>query len=296
MNKLKRLISHVKNGTIIERIKNNRYVKKDKEWQAFLKSSREYIDTQLTSDVKIRLYKNSHLSKSIYCYDFEYDELAFVKRFLKNEDIFFDIGANVGIFSLCASPLVGDGGKIFSFEPAEQTFNKLTENIDINKLKNVFANKLGFSDKTGIKKFNISLEGFDAFNSFGQPSKGKDFLCQDVVTETIDNFINVNQLKNRVALMKIDVEGWEIPVLDGAIKTLKENDAPVLMVEFAEKNIQIGFTCQKLYDLIKSYGYELYRYNARSNTLLIENSGEKYYPYVNLIACKNLESVCMRIK
>ena len=96
--------------------------------------------------------------------------------------------------------------------------------------------------------------------------------------------------------MKIDVEGWEMYVLKGASKLLSSIHSPVLMVEFTEDNaFAAGFYCGEIFEFVRSFGYEWYRYNASSNTLELQKK-KLHYPYENLIAIKDLKKVMIRLK
>ena len=119
---------------------------------------------------------------------------------------------------------------------------------------------------------------------------------EKIQTQTLDTYIQTIQNPEKISLLKIDVEGWEIPVLEGGKDFLSHANAPILLVEFTEQNaINAGYSCKDLYNLIISYGYSLYSYNANTNELILESLREEY-PYVNLIAIKDIESVYSRIK
>ena len=118
---------------------------KNKIWEKNFKTS-EYFIHKLDENLSIKLYKDSYLSKLVY-EQFEVDEIDFVNNFLKEGDIFLDIGANVGLFSLYAAKKVGSTGSVIAFEPAYDTYNRLLENCELNKLSNVRPFKLGLSKK-----------------------------------------------------------------------------------------------------------------------------------------------------
>jgi FkbM family methyltransferase len=77
------------------------------------------------------------VSRLIYEEVFENDELTFLERYLKEGDVFIDVGANIGIFSLVAAKMVGATGKVISFEPTLSTFQRLNENIILNNFTNI---------------------------------------------------------------------------------------------------------------------------------------------------------------
>ena len=134
-----------------------------------------------------------------------------------------DIGANIGNHTLYFANEL-HASKVISFEPVHGTFEILKKNIEINNLKDrVEIHNCGLSDKDGTASIGHldpgNIGGTDLIESGG-----------DMVIKTLDDF-NIP----KVTFMKIDVEGMEIKMLEGAIKTIKRN-RPVIMIEsFSEK-------------------------------------------------------------
>ncbi|GBU08602.1 methyltransferase [Bacteroidales bacterium] len=269
--------------------------KETQQWNALFYST-EKISWKLTDLVKINLYNDSVLSRYIY-EGFEEDETIFVQRYLSSGDTFFDIGANVGLFSLLAAPIVGEQGKIYAFEPTPKTFDRLCENIDLNSFKAIKPIQVGLSDSKGKLSFNISTTGFDAWNSFAKLENLKGGQTIDVQTTSLDDFIADNAIEtSEIKLIKIDVEGWELNVLKGAKNLLQSIEAPVLMLEFTESNaFSAGCYCGEIYDFVEDFGYKWYRYNSLNNELVYEQK-KLHYPYDNLFAIKNIEEVRLAIK
>lgn len=143
-------------------------------------------------------------------------ELEGQKMFIENlnkGDIIFDIGANVGFYSLLAAEIVGPSGKVFSFEPLPENFNYLKKHIEINGYKNIFPFQVAVSDKSGLAF--LKIEGSNATGHFGSG---------DIHVETIslDEWIKNNKLPIP-NFLKIDVEGAEFLVLSGAENVLKNH-------------------------------------------------------------------------
>lgn len=267
---------------------------KDRKWEKMFEHQDKFSGS-IDEDLKMFFYKDSLLSKYIYA-GFEEDEIKFLKRFLKSGDTFIDIGSNIGLFSMHAAYIVGTGGKVIAFEPTPQTFERLNENVQLNQFGNIITNNIGLSDSEGNLKLNLSSNGHDAWNTFANPSEGTHDNQVEVPVITLDNYITDHNVDtSKVALIKIDVEGWEVRVIEGAANFLKQNNAPVLMVEFTESNaFAAGSNCYELYDLVVSLGYQWFTYDAISNALISEQK-RLHYPYLNLIAIKDIESAKKRI-
>lgn len=241
-----------------------------------------FFEHKLGNDLKMNLYKDSVLSKIIYD-GFEQEELNFVKSILKSGDVFIDIGANVGLFSLIASQCVGKEGHVIAFEPAPTTFNRLLENQELNNIKNIDARNIGLSNELGELNFYISDNGHDAWNSFAPGADNKLQKKIGVSVSTLDHeLFSVD--KSKIKLVKIDVEGWEKFVLQGG-ENFFRHFSPIVMVEFTDENtFNAGYSVHEIYDIMVSYGYEWF---TIQNGILIKESKKLYYPYNNLIAMKS---------
>ena len=265
----------------------NIQLSKNKNWEKNFKTS-EYFIHKLDDNLSIKLYKDSYLSKLIYD-KFEVDEIDFVNKYLKEGDTFLDIGANVGLFSLYASKKVGSSGNVIAFEPAYVTHKRLLENCELNKLSNVRPFKLGLSNENTTLELNISSNGFEAWNTFVKSNDNKFSSKESVEVNSLDYFLSQNSIDtDKISLIKLDVEGFEINVLEGASALLANENAPVFMVEFTDDNaIAAGHCCHEIYKLLNRYGYTWYTYDAAKNKLIFDPMRPSY-PYNNLIAVKNI--------
>ncbi|NEP54131.1 MAG: hypothetical protein F6K65_37215, partial [Moorea sp. SIO3C2] len=97
-------------------------------WQIYKRLFKRYIDTQLLPEAKIRCYPDSYsASAALYCGLYDYDDMNFLLRYLRDSDSFIDIGANVGIYTLLAASKI-KSGLIYSFEALPKNFYRLKEN------------------------------------------------------------------------------------------------------------------------------------------------------------------------
>lgn len=265
-----------------QKYQDNKIIKAANESWDNLFNEKRFFEFNLENDVKINLYKDSVLSRLIY-EGFEREETDYLTKILKKGDFFVDIGTNIGLFSLIASKIVGDEGKVLCFEPAPLTFSRLRENISLNDLKNVDIRNIGLSDAKGELTFYVSNNGHDAWNSFAPSQDNKLESSIQVPVSTLD--IELKGIdRNKIKLVKIDVEGWEKFVLYGG-KDFLINYSPFVMVEFTEENtFNAGYSVHEIYDIMQDFGYVWYRL---SNGELVKEVKKLYYPYDNLIAIKN---------
>jgi FkbM family methyltransferase len=246
----------------------------------------------LNSRVQLTLHADSRLCRLIDTSDFELSELAFIEAYLLSGDVFLDVGANIGLFTLLAADVVGNRGAVHSFEPCAATFDRLSDNIRLNGFGNIQANQLALSAEQGELELFTSQDGHDAWNSFAGTLAGAAGKRQLVKVDTLDDYLLRNQVTP--SLIKIDVEGWESQVLKGGEATLSRLDAPDLLVEFTEQNcVAAGSTGKELFCAIERLGYGLF--HIRPNLELLSANRDDDFPYCNLIATKNNQKLAQRL-
>lgn len=264
-------------------------------WTLIAGQNRSFV-SKLQAGLKIRLHGDSELCHLIYCHHFEAHERKFLNKFLRPGDVFVDVGANIGLFTLIAAERVGPEGKVVAFEPTAKTFGRLVDNVRLNRLSNVECLKLALSDSQGQLQLSASSIGYDAWNSLSTDVLDKVGKTELVQVIDWDQFARSRNLSGgSVTMMKIDVEGWESRVLEGGNEFFASSDAPVLQVEFTDDAAEsAGSSCQALYDRLQSFGYEMFIYDSDKGRLVHESRRAKY-PYLNLIAAKDPDFVDLRI-
>lgn len=158
--------------------------------------------------------------------DLEPETTAFLQSNLRKGDIYIDIGANIGTTTLVAAKAVGDAGIVFCFEPNKRTYKALITNIKKNKFSNILAKQCALGSKEGTVLF--SDKNNDDMNRVSIGGEGN-----TVPLSTLDSYTNHI---NNIRLMKIDVEGYEMEVLQGAVQTLKKTE--MVFFESIEQNAQ----------------------------------------------------------
>jgi FkbM family methyltransferase len=148
---------------------------------------------------------------------------------VKPKDIVLDVGANFGYFSMIAAKLVGDEGKVYSFEPAPDNYELLVKNIKLNNYTNIVPTQKAVSDEKGkLKLFLDRINwGGSSFSEDNILPQDRDFV--EVETVTLDDFFESQAKEIKVNFIKLDVEGAEGQVLEGASKILQNSDLKILM-------------------------------------------------------------------
>ena len=172
---------------------------------------------------------------------YERGKQELIARTVKPDSVFYDVGANVGIYSLLASMLV-DAGKVFAFEPLPRNTEFLSEHIRLNRLSNVELLPVAISDMVGISHFDVEETGY-----MGHLASG----CRgiSVRTETVDSLV-ASEMILPPNYIKMDVEGAELLAIRGAAETFKEH-RPTLFL--ATHGHELHTECLRL---LQSWGYE----------------------------------------
>lgn len=200
---------------------------------------------------------------------YEEGTLWCLSKILKKNQIFVDVGANIGLISLFASKIVGANGRVLSFEPMTNTFDLLMRNINLNKVDNVVIEKIALSDIIGEKKLFKNLHINRGAASFFK-GKGTTDDYEMVKVDTLDNYF----LKNNVStidMIKIDAEGAELHILKGMSNLLKFS-LPIICLEYST-DVTSDINPEEIYKfLTEEYGYIVFkqRQGKESYSSLIE--------------------------
>jgi FkbM family methyltransferase len=186
-----------------------------------------------------------------YC---EANLTSFLLRFLSKDSIFIDIGAHVGFYSNLVSRLVGDSGKVYSFEPTPWTYKLLQ--VNTSNLKNVISINAGAADSDGNMNFSDYGPGYGAYNS---GSSAGTILRQkpkkiSIPIVQLDKFFE--QKAVRPDFIKIDAEGTEYQILNGLEETLKTS-RPLITLEMAGDE-RWAKNCKMSSDILSMANYDSY--------------------------------------
>jgi len=168
-------------------------------------------------------------------------------------DICFDIGANVGALTLVMSKLTGTSGIVYSFEPNQIVFNRLLENIEMNKLKNVIPIKLGLGEKNENMGLYISNE------DPGNAGLTKGLIYDELIQVTsLDSFVDSNSI-DKIDLIKVDVEGMEYSVFLGGQKSLRIHKPTIIFETLKNRRERRPQVYEDLEIFLQRLGYLLFR-------------------------------------
>ncbi len=193
--------------------------------------SERYLTIPIQYGFLLKLDLSEPAQRKIYFFG-DYDErheITLLRRILLPGDIFWDIGANIGFYTLTASRLVGPEGRVVSFEPAAHAWESLITNLSLNQSANVQPVQIALSDKSGQAVLHRKADFADGGASL-MPRVDYHRDTEEVTTITLDQFLAQSGSPPPI-FMKIDVEGLEGNVLSGGRKILQGEQPPLILVE-----------------------------------------------------------------
>jgi len=183
----------------------------------------------------------------------------FLMRNAEESDIFLDIGAHVGIYSI---KLASKVSKVIALEPEPKNYGFLYKNVFANNLRSkVIPLPIAASDKDGYSDLCVKI-------SSGAHTLEDSLNCRrkvKIITLRVDTLLRILKIDN-VDIVKIDVEGHETRVINGMYRLLSSNSPRVLVIEISKKNlyllkmlVELGYNVVKLdcWDLGCNYGFYL---------------------------------------
>ena len=254
-------------------------------WRYFLHYTR--LSSLITFDRKdIKMYCHSDpFSFWLWNHKDELrDDELFFERSLQVGDRVIDAGANIGLLSLRAAKIVGEKGNVISIEPHPETFQWLKKNIFLNNFSNIQLYNVAVGHKEQIVFFtNFKIKDVNKISesegTLSLPMKTLDGLCAQVT---------------HCNLLKIDVEGFELPALFGAEELLKRTDA--LMFESSPRNFALqNYTLQDIFRYLSLQGFSVYKIDDSFEIEKIASNYETVQKYENLFATKDIELLRQRL-
>lgn len=201
----------------------------DRKLQAYARFIRWQVKGRLRDEIVVPWVEGTKLAVrhgmagatgNIYCGLHEFQDMAFALHFLRSEDLFIDIGANIGSYTVLASGV--RGAKTIAFEPDPSAFAALQRNLALNELSSVVtARQCALGSCDGVVQFTIGLD------TMNHVSRNATERTRNVTVETLDNALAGTSPN----LIKLDVEGFESEVVGGAENVLSNPKLRAIITE-----------------------------------------------------------------
>jgi FkbM family methyltransferase len=202
----------------------------------------------------------------------EFAEMGFVLHALRENDLFVDVGANIGAYSILAASL--QGTRCIAFEPASDTYELLVENVLLNDYgSRVTTHRTAIGEEEGELLLTARLDTVNHVVSVADAGAPH----ESVPVHRLDDLLGEDQ----PAVIKIDVEGYETPVIKGAEKTLQRETLLALVVEMNGSGDRYGLDEKQLDQTLLDHGFTPLSYDPLARRIVplpaVNRSGNRIY-------------------
>ncbi len=195
---------------------------------------------------------SDNIQRNVYLGQYDPVETRLVRRLLQPGDVFCDVGANIGYYSLLASQIVTSSGRVYAFEPIIENAAVLRRTVAANLVSNVVVNELAVGRCRGVVALytgDVAQLGDSGWAScYASGNRSQVRIVQQIA---LDDYLQSARIRT-VGLVKIDVEGMEFDVLSGMTRLLSQPDAPDLVCEVWASRSRDTVQC------LAGHGYSLY--------------------------------------
>lgn len=212
------------------------------------------------NDLIVLLYPEDGIARLVYYFNYhEPIEFRFLNHFLSNEMICVDVGTNIGMYTLFFSKRAK---QVFAFEPFSSALHKLERSISDNHLSNIVCVQKAVS----YQNQKLGLVTCDDSSRTYTTNESSDDDLKNVDAVSIDNYFAVERI-DRLDYLKIDAEGAEASILQGARNTIRKI-RPCIQVEIAEQFSDRQPNHEfSIKDYLSQLGYQMFKIDSKSNVL-----------------------------
>jgi FkbM family methyltransferase len=209
-------------------------------------------------------------------YGWDVRELKFLCRYLRFGMRCLDIGSHHGLYSILASQLVGPGGKVVAIEPAPQVFRRLQWHLRLNGCRDVVALQTAMGSMEGEAVLHMPSRGVDTVSSLRRAAMTETRTQQVRVTlQSLDQIVS-RELGGVVDFVKLDVEGAEMDVLDGAVNTMSQKRALWLFEALDLTGAAWNHSARDLVERFIAAGHAIYGFTP--DGYLVPHDVQEFYP------------------
>ena len=232
-----------------------------------------YLPADAHKDIVANTIKNGQI--------FEEDVINLASKYIKPGNTVLDVGANFGQMSILFSNMVGDTGKVHSFDADDWVFEIFNKNIEANSKTGIIISHFGAVHNVAGEILIFPDQDFEEFGTYG--SYGIDYTAKkgrEVKTITIDSL----DIQEPVSFMKIDIQGGDLQAMQGAFKTIKKNQMPILFEYEYQFEERYNLCFQDYVDFVQSINYKFHKVINGHNFLILPDDFSKLPHLKNLYA------------
>jgi len=247
-------------------------------WQILKRANNEPITIDAFGGGRLRCYPENSPSNAVVYFGWpDWAEMQLLRELLRTDDTFFDIGANVGVYSVLASTLVGSNGQVLAFEPDPINAEKLRANFLLNDLPVDDVHQVAVGEESGTRRFANNKGSIGSLLPDGAVN-GIDVVCKkldDIISDPIGTYI-----------AKVDVEGFELGVMKGASELLASHSIKAMIIETNDCCKHLGQTRAELQKFLNEFGYSFFGVDVSADGIRLDPIPlEGAYPSNSLALC-----------
>ncbi len=254
-------------------------------WQVSQAISERMVTVSFIGKTKLWAKKGMEAATAnIYTGLHEFNEMAFLLHFLRPSDVFVDVGANIGAYTVLASGV--NGAHSISIEPVPQTYELLSKNISLNNIGALVQTyNIGVGSSEKILRFTVNKDSVNHV-VLEEEQWGDDTI--KVQVRSLDSLLMNCRLP---ALIKIDVEGFEQEVINGAKLLLQQPALKAVIIELIGAGKKYGFDETEIHNKMMTYGFNCYNYDPFTRKL----SPSERNMHLNTMYVRDLDFVTGRV-
>ena len=225
------------------------------------------------------------LTGNIYTGLHEFEEMGFLLHFIRPSDLFIDVGANSGSYTILAGTV--GRASVYALEPVPTTFERLRKNISLNGLDaRVKCLNIGVGGERGTIRFTSGMDSANHILASGEDEQNS--ILVDVLP--LDTVLT----GEAPTLLKIDVEGYETPVIAGAKQVLQKESLKGVIMELNGSGARYGWDEANISRAMNDFGFVAYRYDPFKRQL--ETLGGKSAVSSNTLFLRDETFILQRVQ
>jgi FkbM family methyltransferase len=215
-------------------------------------------------------------TQNVYCGLNDFEDMSFLIHYLREGDVFLDVGANVGAYTVLASAAAR--ARTYAFEPSRAACESLRSNVEFNRIANRVSIE-PYAIGRACGSVSMAMDGPSAMHHIGT-----DGSSSMVELRTIDSY------HLRPSIMKVDVEGYEAEVLSGASETAAHPELVAIITENSDDSEKYGDGIQSVSSFMSQHGFTAASYDPWRRAITPKNK-----PSDNTLYIRDIEKVSRRV-
>jgi FkbM family methyltransferase len=242
------------------------------------------------------LAQGSALDHELMHGGFEDAERRFVRKFLRLGMTVVDVGAHHGLYTLLAAKCVGRRGKVIAFEPSHRERRRLFRHIRLNGCRNVIVEACALGNQAGEANLFMAEGAQDWCNSLRPPAANQQTAASRVAVERLDDALWRLRV-DAVDLIKLDAEGAELSVLQGAGEFLRGASRPVILAEVQDiRTIAWGYRTREIIEFLARGKYRWFTLREDGSLQRADTDLDSYDANLVALPAESMDEIQKRLK